>query len=177
MLPDPAGVTREANRLYWKTDASVAEIAERLGLSRRALYEVLGPELTGRPCPACGGTLSFANRLARAAGAAVCSGCGHKHALDSPAALAVAEPSVAEPREREPLEREAGASSPASPIEDPEEELPPDVEQELDAGPLAPLDTDAALARARSLSLGGGLVLGVLAGTVAALLFRPRRGS
>lgn len=177
MLPDPASVTREANRLYWKTDASVAEIAERLRLSRRALYEVLGPELTGRPCPACGAKLSFANRLARAAGAAVCSGCGRKQALESATAAAVAGPPASEPSEHEPEERGNAPSSHASPMEDPEEELPPDVEQELDAGPLAPVDTDAALARARSLSLGGGLLLGILAGTVAAFLFRPRRGS
>ncbi len=66
----------EANRLYWETDSSVGDIAESLGLSRRALYELLDPIVADGPCPGCGEPLLFSNRLARAAGDAVCPGCG-----------------------------------------------------------------------------------------------------
>ena len=66
----------EANRLYWDTESSVGDIAERLGLSRRALYELLDPIAADGPCPGCGQPLLFANRLARAAGDAMCRGCG-----------------------------------------------------------------------------------------------------
>ena len=66
----------EANRLYWDTEASVGHIADTLGVSRRALYELLEPLAADEPCAACGGPLVFANRLARAAGEAFCGACG-----------------------------------------------------------------------------------------------------
>lgn len=71
---------REANQAYWESDASVADIAARFDLSRRALYETVEPLDTGVGCSACGGALRFENRLARRTGSAVCSLCGaHQH--------------------------------------------------------------------------------------------------
>ncbi len=75
----------EANRLYWETDSSVGDIAESLGLSRRALYELLDPIVADGPCPGCGEALLFANRLARAAGDAICPGCGTSRHVVLPA--------------------------------------------------------------------------------------------
>jgi hypothetical protein len=65
----------EANRLYWDTEESVAEIAQRLDLSRRALYQVIEPVATGTFCDVCGGPLVFENRSARTAGDATCPVC------------------------------------------------------------------------------------------------------
>ena len=66
----------EANRLYWETDASVGHIAETLGISRRALYDLLERIPAPDPCPDCGGPLLFTNRLARSTGEAQCGACG-----------------------------------------------------------------------------------------------------
>ncbi len=66
----------EANRLYWESDASVADIANRLELSRRALYDAVRPLPAGERCADCGGELAWANRSARAAGTAICLSCG-----------------------------------------------------------------------------------------------------
>jgi hypothetical protein len=65
----------EANRLYWETDESVADIASRLDMSRRALYEAIEPLPSGAACPTCGAPLSFENRSARLAGEATCPVC------------------------------------------------------------------------------------------------------
>jgi hypothetical protein len=65
-----------ANRMYWEGDESVADIAARFDFSRRALYDVVRPLPAGVPCDACGGDLSFENRLARKSGAATCAACG-----------------------------------------------------------------------------------------------------
>ncbi len=148
MAPDSGNAAREANQLYWETEVSVADIADRLGLSRRGLYEVVRPAPAGAPCPACGSDLMFTNRLARSTGSAACPACGREEALES-------------------VEAEEGLAADTG--------LPPDLEQELDAARMSPLETDAALARARALSLGGALLTGVIAGALAALLFGPRR--
>jgi len=71
----------EANRLYWDTETSVGHIADKLGVSRRALYELLEPLSADEPCAACGGPLVLANRLARAAGEAFCGTCGVQQRL------------------------------------------------------------------------------------------------
>jgi predicted RNA-binding Zn-ribbon protein involved in translation (DUF1610 family) len=72
----------EANRLYWESDTSVAEIAEQLDISRRALYSAVEPLSAGRPCPNCGGALVFENRSARAADHATCAACGAEMDID-----------------------------------------------------------------------------------------------
>jgi hypothetical protein len=65
----------EANRLYWDTEASVGEIANQLGVSRRALYEAIAPRPSGVPCQVCGTETMFANRSALASGSARCPSC------------------------------------------------------------------------------------------------------
>lgn len=66
----------EANRLYWESDVSVAEIADRLELSRRGLYDAVSPLPSDERCSDCGGTMAWPNRSARAAGTAICLSCG-----------------------------------------------------------------------------------------------------
>jgi hypothetical protein len=83
MTPLEARAAAEANRRYWDTDESVGEIAERLQISRRALYEAVEPFPTGNNCPICGGPLSFENRSARTAGHATCPVCEEIGAQDS----------------------------------------------------------------------------------------------
>jgi hypothetical protein len=58
-------VTRRANELYWTSDESVNQIAERLDLSKSALYGMIGPLTSGSGCPICGAEVEFANRTAR----------------------------------------------------------------------------------------------------------------
>jgi predicted RNA-binding Zn-ribbon protein involved in translation (DUF1610 family) len=72
----------EANRLYWETETSVAEIASRLDLSRRALYDAVEPSAAGVACPECGDELHFENRSARRAGQATCASCGAVAAVE-----------------------------------------------------------------------------------------------
>lgn len=79
---------REINRLYWGSDASVGDIAERLGVSRRALYDSIEPQPANRPCPDCGGTLGFRNRTAAESREASCPDCGHQGRLERDAAPA-----------------------------------------------------------------------------------------
>ncbi len=75
-MEDTADKNREANRLYWHTENSVGEIADRLAVSRRALYEMVQPESSGATCGACGGDVVFTNRSARATGVGRCQQCG-----------------------------------------------------------------------------------------------------
>lgn len=75
-MDDENRAASEANRLYWESDAPVGEIATRLELSRRALYDALRPLPTGEECPRCGGALGYPNRSARASGLAICADCG-----------------------------------------------------------------------------------------------------
>lgn len=67
---------KEANQLYWHTERSVADIAETLGVSRRALYELITPESSGTGCSACGGDVVFSNRSAKASNSGRCAICG-----------------------------------------------------------------------------------------------------
>lgn len=68
--------TTEANRLYWETELSVADIAEQLELSRRALYDAIVPLVVADlVCEICGGGMVYENRSARAAGRAICLRC------------------------------------------------------------------------------------------------------
>ena len=71
-----ATAAHEANRLYWQTDRSVADIAENLGVSRRALYELIQPESSGVQCGNCKGDVVFANRSAKTSNAGRCASCG-----------------------------------------------------------------------------------------------------
>jgi hypothetical protein len=55
----------EANRLYWGTNMPVAEIAESLDLSRRALYDVIEAVPADTACAVCGAMMQYTNRSAR----------------------------------------------------------------------------------------------------------------
>jgi hypothetical protein len=83
MTVDPAQ-SAEANRLYWNQATSVGEIANQLGISRRALYEVLQPKPAGVSCPTCGKEAVFINRSAQAAGMARCVDCGTEIPASAP---------------------------------------------------------------------------------------------
>lgn len=72
----------EINRLYWETADSVAEISSQLGVSRRALYDLVEPLPAGMPCASCGAELYYSNRSARAAGVARCLMCGNEREID-----------------------------------------------------------------------------------------------
>ncbi|HEX6133458.1 MAG TPA: hypothetical protein VFZ24_05830 [Longimicrobiales bacterium] len=80
-------IAAEANRLYWETDTPVAEIAQQLELSRRALYDSVDPLPTGRSCEVCGTPLVFENRSARNAGLETCPACETHEDAPMPAAL------------------------------------------------------------------------------------------
>lgn len=71
-----ATAAHEANRLYWQTDRSVADIAEQLSVSRRALYELIQPESSGIRCGSCNGDVVFSNRSAKTSSHGRCVDCG-----------------------------------------------------------------------------------------------------
>lgn len=76
-------LVRDVNRLYWQTDASVADIADQLDISRRALYDAIEPAQAGRACPECGSPMEFRNRTAQTRGEAECPNCGLESDLDT----------------------------------------------------------------------------------------------
>ena len=84
MAKDESKHAEEANRLYWSNEASVGEISSRLGVSRRALYELLEPRPANVPCPECGALTVFVNRSALTSGTARCPACNTE--IDVPAA-------------------------------------------------------------------------------------------
>lgn len=69
-------LTRRANELYWGSDESVNQIAERLDLSKSGLYGMVGPLMSGSGCPVCGTEVEFANRTARDRDELECPACG-----------------------------------------------------------------------------------------------------
>ena len=87
----------EANQLYWSSEASVGDIANQLGISRRALYELIEPQPTGVPCSECGTETAFANRSSHAAGLARCLACGFEMAMPAARVELPPEPPAAQP--------------------------------------------------------------------------------
>lgn len=69
------GAARKANELYWDSDISVNQIAEKLDLSKGRLYGLLVPLPTGDPCPDCGEETGYTNRTARDRKQPMCSFC------------------------------------------------------------------------------------------------------
>jgi len=69
-------ITDRANELYWGSGESVNQIAERLSLSKSALYGVIGRLGSGSGCPVCGAEAEFANRTARDRDELECPDCG-----------------------------------------------------------------------------------------------------
>ena len=84
-------IAAEVNRRYWESESSVSDIAEELGVSRRALYSALQPEPAGASCTDCGGELVFVNRSARTGGIAQCSVCAAEQAVDTNSEVGTAE--------------------------------------------------------------------------------------
>lgn len=78
-----ANTLRELNRLYWESNASVSQIADRLDISRRALYDGIHPQPAGRRCPECGAQLVYRNRTALENREAECPDCGFESALEA----------------------------------------------------------------------------------------------
>lgn len=93
----------ELNRLYWESDASVAEIADRLDISRRALYDGIEPRPAGAPCPDCGGALGFRNRTGAANREAECAACGGEVSLSGDRPAPEPAPTVEQERRAGPL--------------------------------------------------------------------------
>jgi hypothetical protein len=85
-------IAAEANRLYWETETSVADIAQQLELSRRALYDTVDPLPTSSSCTVCGSPLVFENRSARNAGRETCPVCDSDDVAEAPPPPAVAAP-------------------------------------------------------------------------------------
>lgn len=65
-----------ANDLYWDSEESVNDIAERLDLSKGTLYGLIRPRASGLDCPDCGTELEYPNRTAREKGFLTCPSCG-----------------------------------------------------------------------------------------------------
>lgn len=71
-----SATSEEANDLYWGSDLSVNQIAEKLDLSKGRLYEMIRPGPTGLSCPHCGTEADYPNRTAKLKGSVLCSECG-----------------------------------------------------------------------------------------------------
>lgn len=80
---DPDATEGLANELYWSSDESVNHIAEELGLSKGALYQLVHPQDAGLVCPRCGGRLEFPNRTARDRGFVTCAACDWEGSTDA----------------------------------------------------------------------------------------------
>lgn len=137
----------EANRLYWETNTSVADIAEQFDVSRRALYDAVRPHPAGFDCPTCGQGLQYENRSARRDRQATCSECGVRIAvaeMDDPETEAMTDPQTDTD-----LRADARAYDSAE-------------------------DARGNDLRGRAVLLGSAAIAGVAIGTVAALLARRR---
>ena len=104
-------IAAEANRLYWETDTSVADIAQQLELSRRALYDSVDPLPTSGSCEVCGTPLVFENRSARNSGVETCPACtAGEDDADTPSALPAATPAGLDEEEIQRAVRMGGAA-------------------------------------------------------------------
>lgn len=99
--PDQDAYER-ANELYWRSDLSVNQIAERLDLSKGALYGLIEPLPVGLECPACSSEVAYTTRTAQERGQVSCPGCGWQGEEDEADSLA-GEASVTLPAEEEPV--------------------------------------------------------------------------
>jgi hypothetical protein len=141
-----AALITEANRLYWQTESSVADIAEQLSVSRRALYELVTPEPAGSTCGVCGGDVVFVNRSAKTSGTGRCQSCGRENPVN-------------------------GAAEPIA-----EETVPPYSAGWPRARERTPDEDDhGSDLRARAIKIGSIAVAGAAVGAMAALLLARRR--
>lgn len=142
MTPQEDQLVRQVNRLYWSTDASVADIADQLDISRRALYDAIQPAAAEGACPECGGRLGYRNRTARQRREAECPDCGQEQDLEAASASTL-------------------EAAPTEPAAKPEERT--GARMPLDAGTM-----DAT----RGLWLAGAVLTGAALGAVVGLLGR-----
>lgn len=127
----------EINRLYWGSEASVGDIADRLGVSRRVLYDSIDPTPAGEPCPDCGSDLQFRNRTAAERREASCADCGREERLTG-----------------------GSPSAAADDLGDPE------VEQMARGAHLSPMPTRNVPPTASAPAVGGALLAGLAAGAL-----------
>jgi hypothetical protein len=158
----------DANRLYWETNASVAEIADQLAISRRALYDAIEPRPAHAPCPECGVILVFRNRTAAERRRAECLECEMEMALEELAGGgapgATAGPTAGEAARPTPSAAPGGegrtAGGPTAP-----------------SGPgvrPSPVRERAATVSGNGAILGGSLLAGLALGAAAGYLIRKR---
>jgi len=81
MESEDLAIKARANALYWESDDSVNDIADRLDLSKGALYSLVEPLPADEACPECAGELEFPNRTAREKGYVSCPECGLEEEL------------------------------------------------------------------------------------------------
>ncbi len=74
-LDNAQEVSRAANEAYWESEASVNQIAERLGLSKGTLYGLIRPLPAEIGCPQCGTEMVYPNRTALERGFLACPSC------------------------------------------------------------------------------------------------------
>lgn len=75
-------LARKVSERYWTTDDSVNGIADKLGISKGRLYELIRPLSVDGSCPACGGGPPVhPNRTARDRGDVECPHCGWEGSL------------------------------------------------------------------------------------------------
>jgi len=82
METEDLALKARANALYWESDDSVNDIADRLDLSKGALYGLVDALPADEACPECSGTLEYPNRTAREKGFVTCPDCGLEEELD-----------------------------------------------------------------------------------------------
>jgi hypothetical protein len=81
METEDLALKARANALYWESDDSVNDIADRLDLSKGALYGLVDALPANEACPECGGGLEYPNRTAREKGFVSCPECGLEEEL------------------------------------------------------------------------------------------------
>jgi hypothetical protein len=145
-----ASAASQANRWYWQTEQSVADIAEKLSVSRRALYELITPESAGAVCTECGGDMVYVNRSAKASSLGRCSNCGAENTIAA---------DVADDEDD-------------NHVLDVQETVPP-----YAAGWPRPVESSSTQhdLRTRALTLGGVALAGAALGALAAVLVTRRR--
>lgn len=74
--PLSADAIARANDLYWRSGASVNQLARELDLSKGTLYGIIAPLPAGLACPRGDGELAYPNRTARERGFVACVACG-----------------------------------------------------------------------------------------------------
>lgn len=138
---DPELAAR-ANALYWESEAGVNEIAERLDLSKGALYGLIEPLDAGIDCPECSSPMEYPNRTALDKAMVTCGACG----LEEEFALV-----------------EAAAGPPKAPAVDPPP--PPAPRHSTRAGELAETTVPVrTLVASTLLALAAGYAIGQITG-------------